>query len=118
VKGFARTFAHALADREPRRFTATMSKSKRKGRIFVDWLRNERGATAIAPYSLRARPGAPVAVPVTWDELEDIQAPNAFRMGDMDARLKQDCPYAARLDDLQSVGKEAVDALERWIADA
>ncbi|MFP4303360.1 MAG: DNA ligase D [Rhodosalinus sp.] len=117
VKGFARTFAHALADREPRRFTATMSKSKRKGRIFVDWLRNERGATAIAPYSLRARPGAPVAVPVTWEELEDIDSPAAFGMGDMADRLTQDCPYAAQLEDLQSVGREAVNNLDRWIAD-
>jgi hypothetical protein len=117
VKGFARTFAHALADREPRRFTATMSKSKRKGRIFVDWLRNERGATAIAPYSLRARPGAPVAVPVPWDELEDIEAPNVFRMGDMADRQKRDCPYTAQLEDLQSLGREAVDKLEDWIAE-
>ena len=65
VKLFSKTLAHVLAETEPGRFTATMSKARRKGRIFIDWLRNERGSTVIAPYSVRARPGAPVAMPVT-----------------------------------------------------
>jgi bifunctional non-homologous end joining protein LigD len=116
VKGFAETFARALADREPERFTATMSKQKRKGRIFIDWLRNERGATAIAPYSLRARPGAPVAVPVTWDELGALDAPDCFRMADMADRLDGPCPYAAQADRLQSIGARAIERLEDWIA--
>ena len=55
---FAKAFAQALAAHEPNRFVATMSKQRRKGRIFVDWLRNKKSATAILPWSLRARPGA------------------------------------------------------------
>jgi bifunctional non-homologous end joining protein LigD len=78
VKAFAKGFATRLAAHEPERFTARMSKARRKGRIFIDWLRNERGATAIAPYSLRARPGAPAAMPVSWEELATIGAANAF----------------------------------------
>jgi bifunctional non-homologous end joining protein LigD len=72
AKSFADRFARALAQAEPDRFTANMAKAKRKGRIFIDWLRNQRGATAVMPYSARARPGAPVAVPVTWRELDRL----------------------------------------------
>ncbi|MDP3255121.1 MAG: DNA ligase D [Bosea sp. (in: a-proteobacteria)] len=77
VKGFARDFAQALAGSEPARFTATLSKKARKGKIFVDYLRNGRGSTAIAPYSTRARPGAPVAMPIAWEDLKTT-APDAF----------------------------------------
>jgi bifunctional non-homologous end joining protein LigD len=80
VKDFARDFAQALAGSEPTRFTATLSKKARKGKIFVDYLRNGRGSTAIAPYSTRARPGAPVAVPIAWDDLATT-APDAFSAG-------------------------------------
>ena len=72
VKDFASRFAQALAQAEPDRFVAQMAKAKRKGRIFIDWLRNQRGATAIMPYSARARAGAPVAAPVSWTELRDL----------------------------------------------
>lgn len=75
---FARVLAHHLAETRPKEFIATMSKARRKGLIFIDWLRNQRGATAIAPFSLRARPGAPVAVPVSWDELNGLKKANAF----------------------------------------
>ncbi|WP_102106822.1 DNA ligase D [Oceaniglobus roseus] len=78
VKLFSRILATHLADTEPDRFTATMSKARRTDRIFIDWLRNERGATAIAPFSLRARPGASVAVPVGWEELPRLKAANGF----------------------------------------
>src|SRR5690606_10930198 len=74
VRGFAKTFAHVLEDKEPKRFTASMAKARRKGRIFVDWLRNERGATAVSPWSLRARTGSPIAVPVEWDELPKLKS--------------------------------------------
>lgn len=77
VKGFARDFAQALAGSEPSRLTATLSKKARKGKIFVDYLRNGRGSTAIAPYSTRARPRAPVAMPIAWDDLATT-APDAL----------------------------------------
>ncbi|MFX0543258.1 DNA ligase D [Roseovarius sp. S4756] len=114
VKLFAKTVAHVMAAQQPNNYTATMSKARRKGRIFIDWLRNERGATAIAPYSLRARPGAPVAVPVTWGELETLESPASFRMGDMKARLQADCPALALQDDLQSLTDGVIEALQDW----
>ncbi len=71
-KDFAKRFSQALAMSQPDRFVATMSKAKRKGKIFIDWLRNQRGSTAVLPYSARARAGVPVAVPIHWDELDCI----------------------------------------------
>jgi bifunctional non-homologous end joining protein LigD len=80
VKDFAKSFAVKLAAAESDRFVATMSKARRKGRIFIDWLRNERGATAIAPYSVRAKPHAPVAMPVAWSALAKIERADAFTL--------------------------------------
>ncbi len=88
-KDFARRFAEALALAEPERFVATMSKAKRKGKIFIDWLRNQRGATAVLPYSARAREGAPVAVPVTWSELEGFEHAHPWSIGDGEALLRR-----------------------------
>jgi bifunctional non-homologous end joining protein LigD len=72
VGAFARAVVEALVERRPDRYTATMSKAKRGGKVFVDHFRNGRGATSVTSYSLRARPGAPVALPVSWDELGKI----------------------------------------------
>ena len=69
AKAFCEAFADALATQAPDRYVATASKAKRKGVIFIDWLRNGRGATSVASWSLRARAGAGVAVPLRWDEL-------------------------------------------------
>ena len=91
-----------------------MSKSRRKNRIFIDWLRNERGATAISPYSLRARPGAPVAVPVSWHEFEKLDTKAVFTISDMEQRLKMNCPALAIQSDLQSLSDNVVDALQDW----
>jgi bifunctional non-homologous end joining protein LigD len=88
-KDFASRFAQALSAAEPDRFVATMSKAKRKGRIFIDWLRNQRGSTAILPYSARARVGAPVAVPVSWDELDGMKDAHPFGIDDADDLLKR-----------------------------
>jgi bifunctional non-homologous end joining protein LigD len=82
VKDFAQRFAIALATAEPERFTANLAKARRKGRIFLDYLRNQRGATAILPYSARARERAPVAAPISWDELEDLQSGAPFTVRD------------------------------------
>ncbi|WP_422059704.1 DNA ligase D [Sphingopyxis sp.] len=86
-KDFSKRFAEALSLAEPDRFVATMSKAKRKGKIFIDWLRNQRGSTAIMPYSARAREGAPVAVPIAWDELDGIDRADAWTIDDADALL-------------------------------
>jgi bifunctional non-homologous end joining protein LigD len=88
VKSFAAGLARSFAERDPGRFIATASKAKRKGRIFIDWLRNERGATAILPYSPRARKGAPVAVPVAWSELSRLKSAAAFDTVAVLKRLK------------------------------
>ncbi|MBL8896222.1 MAG: DNA ligase D [Planctomycetes bacterium] len=78
VKAFCAAFAEALVAREPALYVATASKAARKGRIYIDWLRNARGATSIASWSLRARPGAPVAMPLRWSELARCKAPAEF----------------------------------------
>jgi bifunctional non-homologous end joining protein LigD len=89
VKDFAQRFAVALATAEPERFTANLAKVKRKGRIFLDYLRNQRGATAILPYSARARERAPVAAPISWDELDDLQSGAPFTVRDGDRLLER-----------------------------
>ncbi|QDQ24901.1 DNA ligase D [Chitinimonas arctica] len=71
VKQFSERVARHLAALIPRRFTANMAKAQRKGRIFIDYLRNAEGATAVSAFSVRARPGAPVAVPISWEELAE-----------------------------------------------
>ena len=89
VKTFAANIAKGLALAAPDRFIATASKEKRKGLIFIDWLRNERGATAIAPYSPRAKKGAPVAMPLTWAELARTKSAAAFNLRSALPRLKK-----------------------------
>src|SRR5262249_25454431 len=69
VKALCKALAEQMAARSPKKYTTNMSKKQRKGRIFVDYLRNERGSTAVAAYTTRARDGAPVATPITWKEL-------------------------------------------------
>jgi bifunctional non-homologous end joining protein LigD len=78
AKAFSEAFADRLEADHPARYVATMAKDKRVGRIFVDWLRNSRGATSVTSWSLRARPGAPAAVPLRWEDLGKLRAGNAF----------------------------------------
>ncbi len=78
VKGFAEAFSRAMAADAPNLFTAVSSKERRKGRIYLDYLRNARGASAVASYSLRARPGFPAATPILWEELRRLSGGNAF----------------------------------------
>jgi bifunctional non-homologous end joining protein LigD len=87
IKRFALRVAEAEARERPDRFTANMAKAKRQGRIFIDYLRNGRGATAIAPYSTRARSGAPVAVPVGWDELDPASRSDRYTIDTVRRRL-------------------------------
>ena len=75
---FAAGFARGLARQEPQRFVANMSKRRRAGRIYIDWLRNKKTATAILPWSLRARKGATVATPLSWKALMNVDSAPAF----------------------------------------
>ena len=88
-KDFSRRLAEAMSQAEPDRFVANMSKARRKGRIFIDYLRNQRGSTAIMPYSARAREGAPVAVPVTWEELAEIEKANVWNIFDAEDLIER-----------------------------
>ena len=84
VKKFARAVADEMARAAPQRFTTSVSKRRRRGRIFIDYLRTDRGSTAIASYSPRARAGAPVALPIDWREIESPgQAPPRFGLRDV-----------------------------------
>ena len=80
IKNFTKTLVAEMNSRHPDLYTANLVKRARKGKIFLDYLRNGRGATAVAPYSLRAREDSAVAMPVTWDELNAIEAANVFTM--------------------------------------
>lgn len=93
VKAFCRGFAEMVARKEPDRFTDNIRKVQRKGRMFVDYLRNERGSTAVSPFSTRAKPGAPCAVPVGWDELDGLPAANIFSIGAAAARAQAPDPW-------------------------
>jgi bifunctional non-homologous end joining protein LigD len=107
AKGFTKSIADLMARTFPDRFISVMSKSKRKGKIFIDYLRNAEGATAIAPYSLRARKNAPVATPIAWDELSADMRFDHFNLRTVPSRLsglKSD-PWADFLAVRQSISK-------------
>jgi bifunctional non-homologous end joining protein LigD len=88
VKSFAASLAEEMVAATPQAYVATMSKAKRAGRIFIDYFRNDYTATAIADYGVRARPGAPVAVPLDWKELKGLTSGSQFTMKDVLKRLK------------------------------
>jgi len=89
VKAFAHTLAREMAARHPSLYTATIAKTARHKKIFVDYLRNGEGSTAVAPYSVRARPGAPVAMPITWQELKNIKSGDHFSLGNALAHIQK-----------------------------
>lgn len=89
---FAKRVAQALKSAYPDKYTDNIRKANRKGRIFIDWVRNGKGATSIAPYSLRARAGASVSMPIAWDELDTI-APNDINMSQALSRIKSPDPW-------------------------
>ncbi|MCX5771817.1 MAG: DNA ligase D [Candidatus Hydrogenedentes bacterium] len=88
VKSFTKAIADGIVREDRSRYIATMSKAKRAGKIFVDYLRNSRGATAVAAYSTRARQGAPVATPLRWDELTPDMRPDKYTIQNLPQRLK------------------------------
>jgi len=107
VHDFAKAFVDSIVAIEPRMFTSSMSKSQRGGKIFIDYVRNTRGSTAIAAYGSRARPGAPVSVPLYWDELEGMSERPELTVRNLSERLtalKGD-PWADLLSERQSITK-------------
>ena len=87
VKAFAKAIADDMAADEPDKYVSTITKSKRTGKILIDYLRNGRNNTAVAPYSTRARKGAPVSMPLEWDELNEGIGPNYFTVLNAPQRL-------------------------------
>ncbi len=90
AKNFAQQIVLAMGADSPQRYVAKMTKSLRKGRIFIDYFRNSREATAVAPYSTRARPGAPVSAPVTWEQLGRTTAANQYTVLNLKKHFRQD----------------------------
>ena len=89
AKLFTQTVARAMEADAPERYVSVAAKEKRKNRIFVDYLRNSREATAVAPYSTRARDGAPVSVPIDWSELRTLESANKYNVKNLMGRLKR-----------------------------
>lgn len=89
VKAFTKAMAQSMAAGAPDDYVATISKAKRKGKILIDYLRNQRGATAVSAWSPRARPGAPVSTPLGWEELGPEIGPAHFTLSNLPARLSR-----------------------------
>lgn len=87
VRDFSRGISAAIAAGEPERYTIKAARAERRHRIFIDWMRNIRGGTAVAPYSMRARPNCPIAVPLRWDELPRVSGPARYTLDNIDRRL-------------------------------
>ena len=88
VKDFAHSLAESMSADAPEKYLSTATKAKRGGHIYIDYLRNGRGNTAVAAYSTRARPGAPVSMPIDWTELNEISGPAAFTLTNAPQRLE------------------------------
>lgn len=114
VAAFARALAYRLAREAPDLYLATASKSARQGKIFIDWLRNTRGATAIAPWSTRAREGAPLSVPFEWEELDRVKSGAHYHLKDglALARRRTRDPWDSLLKSRQRLTRSLTAALE------
>ena len=88
----AKEIAHMMVTKWPDKYTANVRKQSRQGKIFIDWLRNTRGATSVAPWSVRMRPSLPVSCPIAWSELGKI-APDGIDMQEALKRLKRKDPW-------------------------
>jgi bifunctional non-homologous end joining protein LigD len=111
VKAFTRAVSEKFVEDDPARYVATMRKAKRKGKVFIDFFRNDRTATAIAPYSMRKHPGAPLAWPVTWQQLGRIASADHFRMEMAARELKKPDPWQGYFKVKQSIRASALKAL-------
>lgn len=92
LEEIAKDIAKLMELRWPDKYVSTMSKEKRKNKIFIDYFRNKKGATSVAPYSIRARNGAYVSMPISWSELDKVK-PNGITMEDAIKRLKRKDPW-------------------------
>lgn len=92
VHDFAKRLVEAMEQKWPERYTSNVRKQSRKNKIFIDWIRNGRGATSIAPYSIRARKGAKVSMPISWDELDTV-TPDGINMSEALLRITRDDPW-------------------------
>lgn len=102
VKKFAHTFAQTIVERDPKLCTTEIRKEKRGNKVFIDWLRNAFGQTGVAPYAVRAKPGAPVATPITWDAaFEANMSPQKYTIQNIFSALKK------RKDPWQNFGKQS-----------
>ncbi|EJZ19151.1 non-homologous end-joining DNA ligase (plasmid) [Rhizobium sp. Pop5] len=88
AKDFAHSLAESMSADAPEKYLATATKAKRGGHIYIDYLRNGRGSTAVAPYSTRARPGAPVSMPLDWQELQKLAGPAAITLANAAQRVE------------------------------
>jgi bifunctional non-homologous end joining protein LigD len=113
VKAFSRAVAERLAEERPDEYTSKLPKKYREGRLYIDYLRNDRNATAIAPYSTRARPGAPVAVPLAWNELIEHTETPVWTVRTVAERLSQPDPWADIGEARQALTRAARRAVER-----
>jgi bifunctional non-homologous end joining protein LigD len=105
VKEWTRTVAEQMVRDVPSAYVATMAKAKRKGKIFVDFFRNDYTATAVGDFSVRARPGAPVAVPLEWSELNKLASADQFSIDDVIKRIKRKTPSDERYKIKQRIPK-------------
>jgi bifunctional non-homologous end joining protein LigD len=103
VKEFSRALSEDLAGREPAKYTTNLLKARRRGRIFIDYLRNGRGATAVAAWSTRAREGATVSMPLAWEELDLSLRPDAWNVGNAAERLRLQDPWTGFGDCRQTI---------------
>lgn len=110
VKGFAEGLARELARAHPRAFTARMAKKERPGKIFIDYLRNDEGSTAVCPWSVRARPGAFVAAPLAWDEL-DPAAPLRLGVRDVERIVERGAVWEGYFELKQALKRSALESV-------
>jgi bifunctional non-homologous end joining protein LigD len=115
TKAFCRAFAERMERLYPAAFTSNPLKAKRRGKIYLDYLRNDDTATAVAPYTVRARPGAPVSVPIGWEELKALKEPDAYTIRNLDERLAKGFrdPWARRGTIKQSLTAAMIKAVQK-----
>jgi len=114
VSAFARALAYHMEAEQPARYLAKASKAARKGKVFVDWLRNTRGATWVAPWSTRARPNAPISVPIAWEELDGLKSGDQFRVSQLASLLskRRKNPWEGMLESRQRLTRAMTAKLE------